>query len=260
MRTVMRAAGRSVAAGLGLIAGALVEPAAAGAQGREIHILSVQSTPVGALPPIALPMPASRNHHYWGFRLQTGRRTGSGGANLNAIAGGVDLQYKGGSTLGVTAGYQSGDCGSSERDCGSHTLFGAKTRINLFTGGPTIAAVFGDNSATSTIGTEIGFGYAPGVFPDLNACTIDIGMPFSVAMLERVRLVSYVTPGVVWDVDCSDEGSPSRASFLTGLGFGLQQLGHRGFDVYFGVQKIFLGQTGFQFGLSASYVLLPWGR
>ena len=243
-----------------LLAFTLLDPLLADAQGREIHILSVQATPIGALPPIALPMPASRNHHYWGFRLQTGRRRGSGGATLNAVAGGVDLQYRGGSTLGVTGGYQSGDCGSAGRDCSNHAMFGMRTRINLFTGGPTVAAVFGDASATSTIGTEIGVGYAPRVLPGFSPCTLDFGMPFSVAMLERIRLVSYVAPGVVWDFDCSDEGAPSRASFLTGLGLGLQQLGHRSFDIYVGFQKIFLGETGYQFGISATYVLLPSGR
>ena len=230
------------------------------AQEREIHILSVQSTPVGALPPVALPMPASRNHHYWGIKLQNGIRTGRGDASLKAYAATVELQYKGGSTFGMTAGYQTGDCGFPDRECKSHSLFGARTKVNLFTGGPTVAAMFGDNSATSTIGTEIGFGWAPHVLPNLSACTIDAGMPFSVAMLEGVRVVTYITPGVVWDLDCSDEGAASRMSFLTGLGVGLQQLGHRGFDVYIGFQKIFLGQTGYQFGVSASYVLLPWGR
>ena len=238
----------------------VLHAAPVGAQGREIHILSVQATPIGALPPIALPMPASRNHHYWGFRLQTGRRSGSGGTDLRAVAGGIDLQYKGGSTFGVTAGYQTGDCGSSSRECSDHAMFGARTRINLFTGGPTVAALFGDNSATSTIGTEIGFGWAPHVLPTLSACSVDLAMPFSVAMLERVRLVSYISPGVVWDVDCSDDGGRSRASYLTGLGVGLQQLGHRGLDIYVGVQKIFLGGTGYQFGISATYVHLPWGR
>ncbi len=238
----------------------LLSVSAVQAQGREIHILSVQATPIGALPPIALPMPASRNHHYWGVRLQTGRRTGSGDVDLNAIAAGLDLQYKGGSTFGLTAGYQSGNCGAGDSDCGGHALFGARTRINLFTGGPTVAGIIGDYSATSTVGTEVGFGWAPRVRPGFSACTIDFGMPFSVAMLETVRLVSYITPGVVWDIDCSDEGAPSRASYLTGLGFGFQQLGHRGFDVYVGVQKIFLGQTGYQFGVSATFVRLPWGR
>jgi hypothetical protein len=234
-------------------------PRPAMSQGHDSHTLAVQATPIGALPPIALPMPGSRNHSYWGFRLQTGRRTG-GDASLSAIAGGVDLQYKGGSTLGLTAGYQSGDCGVGADDCNSHSMFGIRTRINLFTGGPTIAAAFGDASATSTLGTEVGFGYAPHILPGFSACAIDFGMPFSVAMLQRVRLVSYITPGVVWNVDCADEGTGSRASYLTGLGFGLQQLGHRGFDVYFGVQKIFLGETGYQFGISATYVLLPWGK
>lgn len=245
--------------GAALLATVSIAPVASSAQGREVHILSVQSTPIGALPPIALPMPASRNHHYWGFRLQTGRRGGED-ARLNAYAAGIDLQYKGGSTFGLTAGYQSGECGASAGECESHAMLGARTRINLFTGGPTVAAMFGDNSATSTIGAELGMGWAPHVLPNLSACTVDFGMPFSVAMLERVRLVTYVTPGVVWDVDCSDEGAASRASFLTGLGVGLQQLGHHGLDVYLGFQKIFLGETGYQFGISATYTLLPWGR
>jgi hypothetical protein len=241
-------------------AAALLTASTLNAQGREIHILSVQATPIGALPPVALPMPASRNHHYWGVRLQTGRRTGGGDVDLNAVAAGLDLQYRGGSTFGLTAGYQSGDCGAGDSDCSGHALFGARTRINLFTGGPTVAGIIGDYSATSTIGTEIGFGWAPHVLPGLSACTIDFGMPFSVAMLETVRLVSFITPGVVWDIDCSDEGAASRASYLTGLGFGFQQIGHRGFDIYLGVQKIFLGQTGYQFGVSATFVRLPWGR
>lgn len=238
----------------------LTTPGITGAQGREVHILSVQSTPVGALPPIALPMPASRNHHYWSMKLQNGWRRGED-VDLKAYGATVELQYRGGSTFGVTAGYQSGECGASEgRECKAHALLGARTRVNLFTGGPTVAAMFGDNSATSTIGTEIGLGWAPHVLPNLNACTVDLGMPFSIAMLERVRVVSYITPGIVWDVDCSDEGAKSRASFLTGLGVGFQQLGHRGLDVYVGFQKIFLGETGYQFGISASYVRLPWGR
>jgi hypothetical protein len=239
---------------------AVLAPLKANGQDTEIHRLSIQATPIGALPPIALPMPASRNHHYWAFKLQNGWRTGSGDTDLRAYAATVELQYRGGSTFGLTAGHQSGDCGVSSRDCRSHTLFGARTRVNLFTGGPTIAGVFGDNTATSTIGTEVGFGWAPHVLPNLSACTLDLGIPFSISMLQRVRLVSFITPGFVWDLDCSDEGARSQSSFMTGLGFGLQQLGHRGIDVYLGVQKIFLGRTGYQWGISASYVHLPWGR
>lgn len=245
-------------AALALIAATFC-PIATRAQNTEIHRLSIQATPIGALPPIALPMPASRNHHYWSFKLQNGWRN-SGDTDLRAYAGTVELQYKGGSTFGATAGYQSGDCGVANRECKSHTLFGARTRVNLFTGGPTVAGFLGDNTATSTIGTEVGFGWAPHVLPNLSACTVDLGMPFSVSMLQRVRLVSYVTPGIVWDIDCSDEGAKSRSSFMTGVGVGLQQLAHRGIDVYVGVQKVFLGRMGYQWGISASYVHLPWGR
>lgn len=219
------------------------------------QVLQLEATPIGALPPIALPMPASRNHNYWGIRLQTGLRRGRPGPDLLAIAGGVDLQWHGGSTFGLTGGYQARDC-PAEDDCGGHALFGARARLNVVTGGPTIGAVLGDYSATSTLGAEIGLGYAPQVTETVDACTVDIGMPLSLAMLQRVRLVAYVTPGIVWEVDCAHTKF-TRASFLTGIGVGVQQLGLRGLDAYIGFQKIFRTGTGYQFGASITYVRLP---
>jgi hypothetical protein len=223
----------------------------------KIQILRLESTPIGALPPLALPMPASRNHDYWGVRLQSGKRLGSGDSELTAIAAGVDFQYRGGSVIGLTGGYQQRECELTESDCGSHALFGVRTRVNLMTGGPTIGALFGDKDATSTLGGELGFGYAPNVLPDINSCTIDLGMPVSVAMLQKIRVVSYVTPGVVWDIGCGSKGPDTRTSWLTGLGLGVQQLGNRSLDVYVGMQKIFRGDTGYQFGISVTYVWLP---
>ena len=246
----------------------LIAPAIAHAQGsaEERAILRLGATPSGALPPIALPMPASRNHHYWGGRFQTGYRGQTGGADLLAVAGGIDLQYRGGSTLGVTAGYQKQDCELTNPDCGRHALFGARSRINLFTGGPGVGGLFGDYSATTTLGTEIGVGYAPEVLPGMPACTLDLGLPISLSMLQGVRhiptlggvrFVSFVTPGVVWDVDCSSEDNPTRPSYLTGFGIGLQQWGDRSLDVYLGVQRIFRGASGFQVGITITYVRLP---
>lgn len=234
-------------------------PSAAAAQTVEelLHILRLEATPIGALPQIAMPMPASRNHNYWGIRLQAGERRGRTGPDLRALAGGIDLQYRGGSIFGITGGYQSRDCELAGEDCGGHTFFGARGRFNVISGGPTIGAVLGDYSATSTLGTEIGFGYAPDVMPELDACTFDIGVPLSLAMLQTVRLVSYVTPSIVWDVRCSDDGPPTRASFLAAIGVGVQQIGARGLDVYLGLQKIFRSGTGYQFGLSVTYVRLP---
>lgn len=222
----------------------------------EIAILRLEATPIGALPPIALPMPASRNHNYWGVRLQAGRRIDRGGGDLLALAGGIDLQYRGGSVFGVTAGYQERDCEPGE-DCGGHTMFGARGRFNVVTGGPTLGAMVGDYSATSTLGAEIGFGFAPEVVPDVHACTLDLGMPLSVAMLQRIRLVTYLTPALIWEIDCSNSGPPTRSHFATGVGIGVQQLGLRGLDVYLGFQRIFRSRTGYQFGVSVTYVRLP---
>ena len=46
-------------------------------------------------------------------------------------------------------------------------------------------------------------------------------------------------------------------SLLTGLGIGVQQLGHRRLDAYLGLQKIFRRGTGYQLGLNVAFVRLP---
>lgn len=219
------------------------------------RILAFEATPLGALPPIALPMPASRNHNYWGLRLQAGQRRSRAGPDLFAVAGGIDLQWRGGSIFGITGGYQARRC-EPDLDCGGHALFGARARFNFLTAGPTIAAVIGDYSATTTLGAEVGLGYAYEVTPGLPACTADLGAPLSFAMLQRVRLVAYVTPGAVLDLGCWQRAT-TGLNFFTGAGMGIQQLGHRGLDVYLGLQKIFRSGAGAHFGISITYVRLP---
>ncbi|HWL38847.1 MAG TPA: hypothetical protein VNO75_01320 [Gemmatimonadaceae bacterium] len=222
-----------------------------------LPVLASEATPIGALPPVALPMPAHRDDSYWGVRLQVGQRRERGPEDLLAIAGGIDYQFRGGSIFGLTGGYQwRQNCQSTNGDCG-HSLFGARARFNFITGGPTIAGLLGDDGATSTLGTELGLGYAPSVGGGLNACTIDVGVPLSIAMLERLHLVTFVTPGVVWDLDCSSGDTEPVRSYLLGFGFGLQQLGFRGLDVHVGMQRMFRGATGFQFGVSVSWIRLP---
>jgi hypothetical protein len=237
---------------------ALAAPLVAQAQAAQsLPIATEEATPIGALPPMPLPMPASRDQSYWGFRLQYGNRNERGGPeDLFAIAAGVDYQLRGGSIFGLTAGHQGRRNCQTTRSCG-HPLFGARGRFNIFTGGPTVASIIGDESATTTIGDEIGFGYAPGVSPGVNACTIDLGLPFSVAMMQKIRVVTFVTPGLVWDIDCSTEQTSSARSAFVGFGIGLQQLFVRGLDVNLGAQRIFRGTTGLQFGISVSWVRLP---
>jgi len=224
-----------------------------------LPVFPEEATPIGALPPMALPMPASRDQNYWGLRLQAGQRQErSGPENLLAFAGGIDYQLRGGSIFGLTGGYQRRqNCESTGSDCGGHALFGLRGRFNVVTGGPTIASIVGDESATSTLGTEIGFGYAPRVSPGVNACTLDVGLPYSIAMLQSVRVVPFITPGAVWDINCSSAQASSGRSFLLGFGIGLQQLGMRGLDVNIGAQRIFRRSTGLQLGISVSWVRLP---
>ena len=241
-----------------LLGAALAAPCVLRAQTvQPLPVATEEATPIGALPPMPLPMPASRDQSYWGFRLQYGERNERAGPeDLFAVAAGVDYQLRGGSIFGLTGGYQGRRNCQTTSDC-SHALFGVRGRFNVFTGGPTVAAIIGDESATSTIGTELGFGYAPKVAPGINACAIDLGVPFSVAMMQSIRIVTFITPGLVWDVDCSSQQTASDRSAFLGFGFGLQQLFVRGLDVNFGAQRIFRGATGLQLGISVSWVRLP---
>lgn len=223
----------------------------------EEELLLLEATPIGALPPIALPMPASRNHNYWGARLQVGNRESASESHLPAFAAGLDYQVRGGSIIGITGGYQRRDCGVIGANCGGHPLFGVRTRVNLITGGASLASLFRDYTSTTTIGGELGLGYAPNVVSSKNACTLDLGVPITVSLGQRIRIATFLTPGIMWDMNCSGPESPSRAAWLTGLGFGLQQLGNRGFDVYVGLQKIFRQHAGYQLGISATFVRLP---
>jgi hypothetical protein len=256
----MRSASLSIIFCSASLLGALMPPRPLAAQAPvpvTLPVLAAEATPIGALPPVALPMPASRDDSYWGVRLQVGQRRERGPEDLLAVAGGIDYQFRGGSIFGLTGGYQwRQNCQSTNGDCG-HTLYGARARFNLITGGPTIAGLLGDDGATSTLGTELGFGYAPDVGGGFNACTLDLGVPLSIAMLERLHLVAFVTPGVVWDLDCSAGDTEPVRSYLLGFGLGLQQLGLRGLDVHVGMQRMFRGATGFQFGVTVSWLRLP---
>ena len=224
----------------------------------ELRILRLLSIPVNALPAIGAPMPASRNHSYLIGRLQGGLRKGPGGSAMPAVAAGIDLQYKGGSTLGITGGYQKRDCGTLGDNCGGHAMFSVSSDINLMTGGSLFAGLLHDNTTTSTLGLSLGFDYAPKYAEDKNACAIDVGVPFSVAKRrQRPRLVGYVTPGIVWDFNCGSSGPSGSKTYRTDFGLALQQVGNRSFDIYFGMQKLFRGRTGFLTGLSFSYVKLP---
>lgn len=222
----------------------------------EIHLRRLLSVPLGALPPMGMLMPASRNHNYWVGRLQAGTQWDVPG-DLSAYAAGVDFQWRGGSTFGLTAGYQDGECEGAVAGCTGHALFGARARVNVITGGPTLAALIGDNGATTTLGAELGYGYAPDAVGDRNACAFDVGMPISLALFQRIRVLTFLTPGVAWDVRCPSGGSVGiGASTFVGAGVGIQQLWHPGLDVSIGAQRIFRSEPGVQVGVNVTFVRL----
>jgi hypothetical protein len=241
-----------------ILAGLLVaQPVAAQTEGQ-LHLRRLLAVPLGALPPMGMLMPASRNHNYWVARLQGGTQWDNVSGDLATVAGGVDLQWRGGSTVGFTGGYQQADCEEDVLGCGSHPLFGLRARFNVITGGPTVAALVGDNNATTTLGAEVGLGYAPNAVFGRNACAVDFGVPISVSLFQRIRVLSFFTPGIAWDLRCPVSGSVrGGASTFAGAGIGIQQLGTTGLDVSLGIQRIFRKNSGFQLGVNVTYVWLP---
>lgn len=232
-------------------------PARAQIDAAEVHLRRLLATPIGGLPPVAMPMPASRDRNYWAFRLQGAVHHRENRPDERVIAGGLDLQWQGGSVVGITAGYDDPTC-ASNLHCPGHFLFGARARAGLMSGGPTLASLIGDHTATTTLGAEFGAGYAPNVDEIGAACTADVGMPISISMLQRMRVVTFVSPGVAWSFGClRRRDTPRAASFVLGYGLGIQQLGRRGLDVNLGLQRIFREGTGIQFGISFIYVKLP---
>lgn len=226
--------------------------------GGELHLRRLLSVPLGALPPLAMLMPASRNHNYWVGRVQAGTQWDNVLGDLATAAVGLDLQWRGGSSFGLTAGYQQPDCKETVTDCGAHTMIGGRARFNIVTGGPTVAAIVGDNSATTTVGFEFGMGFAPKAVGGRNACAFDFAGPVSVSLFQKVRVLTFLTPGFAWDARCIFRGSrPGGVSTFLGAGIGLQQLGSRGLDVSFGAQRIFRTAAGIQLGINVTYVRLP---
>ena len=222
----------------------------------ELHLRRILAVPIGALPPMGMLMPASRNHNYWVGRLQGGMQRNSITGDLATVAAGVDLQWLGGSTIGLTGGYQRESCAGSTT-CGDHALFGARGRLNLVTGGPTVAAIVGDNSATTTLGADLGYGYAPNAVGSRNACAVDVGLPLSLSIFQRVRVLSFFTPGIAWDVRCFTGGSAGTgASAVLGAGLGVQKFLHHGLDISAGVQRIVRRGSGIQLGVNATFVWL----
>ncbi|HEY9229073.1 MAG TPA: hypothetical protein VIP11_20650 [Gemmatimonadaceae bacterium] len=236
---------------------ALAQPVAAQTAG-ELHLRRLLSVPIGALPPAAMLMPASRNHNYWVGRVQGGSQWDNLVGDLATTAVGVDLQWRGGSSFGLTVGQQWADCEQPVGNCDAHAMIGGRARFNVVTGGPTVAAIVGDNSATTTVGAEIGLGYAPNDIAGRNACALDVGAPVSVSLFQRMRVLTFLTPGIAWDMPCIVSGNHTAgASTFLGAGIGLQQLGSRGLDVSIGIQRIFRRRAGVQLGINVTYVRLP---
>ena len=83
-------------------------------------------------------------------------------------------------------------------------------------------------------------------------------MPVSLSLFQRIRVLSFFTPGVAWDVRCPVSGTVgTAASAYLAAGVGVQQIGHPGLDISIGVQRIIRQGAGIQIGANVTYVWLP---
>jgi len=227
------------------------------------RVESLFVTPFGALPPIAPLMPANRDNHFWGVRLQYAHRARDRARAAGAVALGIDLQWRGGSVVGVTAGYRRPDCAADPAAepavaafCDDHPILAVGGRFNFLTGGSGVVALFSDPSATNTLGLEIQLGVSPGIAESVTACSFGLGIPYSVSFGRTLRLVPFLTPQVGWSIGCSDAVSTSGTRGAISAGIGVQQILVRGLDAYLGYQRIFRSDAGHLIGLTISYVFL----
>ena len=87
---------------------------------------------------------------------------------------------------------------------------------------------------------------------------IDLGIPVSLSLFQRIRMLSFFTPGVAWDMRCPIEGTDgTAASAYLAAGVGVQQIGHPGLDVTIGAQRIIRRGAGIQIGANLTFVWLP---
>jgi hypothetical protein len=218
------------------------------AQGTEIAAFyGIQSTPLGALPPVLAHSSAKR----MGFHGQYGYLGLEGREAVNSFGGGVTLPFRG-DHVSLTAALSQHTC-PEPIECKGGMMVGANWHRTV----AGVALGTGSERAILRIGVDAGLGYGrPDNVEDADesAWSAGIGMPISVtSMGSGVQVTPFITPRFAIgryrvENDLNDTGS----SLMLGGGLGITGLlPNIGFNV--GFQKAFIEGAPTQYGIGFTY-------
>ena len=196
--------------------------------------MAINSSTVGALPPLATNTLAGAGGIGW--HLQYGRMDWGSDVSSNAFAGGLDLSV-GSGRLGLTAGYMTVDCPEGF-DCEGHLMLG--TRYSQQIAG---AALNPTSRWAMGLEAELGFGFPE----DEQAMAVAAGLPVKLTFGKNVKVSPFLTPGFAYGRYKAGDESESGTRFLVGAGLGLGLA--NGVGVNFGLRKAFIEDGEMQYGL-----------
>jgi hypothetical protein len=225
---------------------------------------AIASTPLGALTPVGPVMAASRDDALLlGFRLQYGSRDLPLGRSLTSYGLATTAQIEGAAVIAGTVGYQRGDADlCAQPSCDTHRLMaGLRYSSNLVTTRPFLRIpFFNQNDATGTAALEFGAGWANKGFGEKQHWTADMTVPLSLAVGQKMRIVTFATPSVVMAWGTTERRWSRGQRFLVGGGVTAQEIGQwvglAGLDVSFALQRAF-SPFGTTLGFTVAWAHVP---
>jgi len=228
-------------------------------------LAAIASTPLGALTPVGPVMATSRDDTLlFGFRLLYGTRALAERRSLTSYGFTTNLQIQGGALFSGTIGYQRGDAAIcvDPSSCDARRLMaGIRYSGNLVTTRPFLRVpFFTDNDASGTAALEFGAGWANKGFGEKQHWTGDVTVPLSLAVGQRVRIVTFAAPTVVMAWGTTDRRWSRGQRVLLGGGITGQEIGQllgvTGLDLTIALQRAF-SPFGTTLGATVSWTLAP---
>jgi hypothetical protein len=227
-------------------------------------LAAIAITPLGALMPVGPVMAASRDDAFLvGFRLQYGTRDLPLDRSLTSYGLVTTVQIEGAAVIAATVGYQRGDddlC--AQPSCDAHRLMaGVRYSSNVVTTRPFVRVpFFNQNDATGTAALEFGAGWANRGLGEKQHWTGDVTVPLSLAVGQKMRIVTFATPSVVMAWGTTQRKWSRGQRFLVGGGVTAQEIGQwiglSGLDVSFAVQRAF-SPFGTALGFTVAWAHVP---
>jgi hypothetical protein len=209
--------------------------------------MGIQSTPVGALPPVITGGTSSKR---MSFHAGFGHTAFEGQDAINTVGGGVTLPFRN-AHVSLTAAYSMHSCPPA--DCESHFMLGAnwnRTVLGMVLGS-------GNDRAALRVGVDAGLGYGqPNYDVDLSesAWSAGLGLPISLTSGGPGMQVSpFVVPRFAYG-RYSIEGAEGESGTSLMLGGGLAITGlYPKLGINIGFQKTFVDGMPTQYGVGLSW-------